>query len=183
MLFSGIVLEEDGLDQTVSSHQSAVDLVATLADRYQISAIYPLLDICRAAATRLHLTLAGRFKAGKSGFINHLTGRDLLPVGVVPVTSVITELAYAPADTPGLESTFLYSTETSLAWAPNVNIALVAIGVDPPLSQQDIGLTGRLLKYTPQLRRAAHEDRCAFTRRAAPSSRFCAHPTRAELHP
>lgn len=202
------VLEEDGLDRTGGSHQSLIDLVAALADRYQISAIRPLLEICRAATVRHHLAVAilGRFKAGKSSFINHLIGRDLLPVGVVPVTSVITEVGYAPVehvairftdgqevqvrsvdirsyvteaenpqnvkhvlavsvnvpelshwrnirfvDTPGLESAFIHNTEVSLAWAPNVDIALVAVGVDPPLSQQDIELIGRLLKYTPQV--------------------------------
>jgi GTP-binding protein EngB required for normal cell division len=202
------VLEEDGLDRTLSSYRSVIDLVAALADRYQISAIHPLLEICRAATVRSHLTVAvlGRFKAGKSSFINHLVGRDLLPVGVVPVTSVITEVTYAPVehveirfsdghqihgqlpdirsyvteaenrqnvkcvlavsvhipelsrwrsihfvDTPGLESAFIHNTEASLAWVPNVDIALVAIGVDPPLSQQDIELISRLLKYTPQV--------------------------------
>ncbi len=196
------------MDRTLSSHQSVIDLVAAVADRYQIPAIHPLLEICRAATIRRHLTVAvlGRFKAGKSSFINHLIGRDLLPVGVVPVTSVITEVAYAPVervqirfadgrqvqvrladirsyvtevenpqngkhvlavsvnvpelsdwrsmhfvDTPGLESAFLHNTETSLAWAPNVDVALVAIGVDPPLSQQDVELIGRLLQYTPQV--------------------------------
>lgn len=202
------MLEEDGLDRTFSSHQSVIDLVAALADRYQISAIHPLLEICRAAIIRSHLTVAvlGRFKAGKSSSINHLIGRDLLPVGVVPVTSVITEVGYAPiehveirftdrqevqvrvadirsyvteaenpqnvkhvlavsvnvpelsrrrsihfVDTPGLESAFIHNTEASLAWAANLDIALVTIGVDPPLSQQDIELIGRLLRYTPQV--------------------------------
>jgi GTP-binding protein EngB required for normal cell division len=202
------VLEEDGLDRTLSSHQSVIDLVGALAARYQISAIRPLLGICRAATNRSHLTVAvlGRFKAGKSSFINHLVGRDLLPVGVVPVTSVITEVAYAPVeqveirfsdghqvqarladirsyvteaenpqnvksvlavsvhvpelsrwrnihlvDTPGLESAFAHNTETSQEWAPNADIALVAIGVDPPFSQQDVELISRLLKYTPHL--------------------------------
>jgi Elongation factor Tu GTP binding domain len=54
-------------------------------------------------------------------------------------------------DTPGLESAFIHNTEASLAWTPNVDIALVAIGVDPPLSQEDIELVSRLLKYTPQV--------------------------------
>ena len=65
------VLEEDGLDRAPGSHQSVIDLVGALADRHQISAIYPLLEICRAATNRSHLTIAvlGRFKAGKSSFI------------------------------------------------------------------------------------------------------------------
>jgi predicted GTPase len=100
LFFPAHALEEDGLDRTVSSYQSVIDLIAALADRYQIAAIHPLLEMCRAATNRSHPAVAvlGRFKAGKSSFINHLLGRDLLPVGVVPVTSVITEVAYAPVE-------------------------------------------------------------------------------------
>ncbi len=36
----------------------------------------------------------GQFKAGKSSFLNHLTCQDILPVGVTPVTNVITILQY-----------------------------------------------------------------------------------------
>lgn len=74
IIFPAQVLEEGGLDRALSSHRNAIDLVARLADRYQISAIHPLLELCRAALMRSHLTVAvlGRFKAGKSSFINHL---------------------------------------------------------------------------------------------------------------
>lgn len=190
------------------NRQSAIETVARIADRYQISAIQPLLDTCRAAVERSDLIVAvlGRFKAGKSSFLNHFLGRDVLPVGVIPVTSVVTQVMYGPVDTadiqfsdgrevqtslsdlqsyvseaknprnekqvltvsaqipelsrwngirfvdtPGLESTFAHNTEASLAWAPNVDIALVAIGVDPPLSQQDIELINKLLAYTPRV--------------------------------
>jgi GTP-binding protein EngB required for normal cell division len=40
----------------------------------------------------------GRFKAGKSSFLNHLTGRDVLPIGVVPLTAVITRLRFGPVE-------------------------------------------------------------------------------------
>jgi GTP-binding protein EngB required for normal cell division len=40
----------------------------------------------------------GRFKAGKSSFLNHVIGRDVLPVGVIPVTSVVTEVEYSPEE-------------------------------------------------------------------------------------
>ncbi len=185
-----------------------IDLVAEIAERHKISALRPLVDICQDAASRDYLTVAvlGRFKAGKSSFLNHLIGRDLLPVGVVPVTSIVTEVAYGPVDevnirfndgrqlqaaikdvrsfvteaenphntkrvlgvsirvpelsrwngihfvdTPGLESAFAHNTEVSHAWLPNADIALVAIGVDPPLSQQDVRLIDTLLKYTPRI--------------------------------
>jgi GTP-binding protein EngB required for normal cell division len=199
---------EDGLDAIVGSYQSAIELVSALAERYKISAIHPLLETCRTAATRSDFVVAvlGRFKAGKSSFLNHFIGRDILPVSVIPVTSIVTEVVHGPVDvveirfgdgrdvrvpiadlrsyvsetdnphnkksvlgvsvqvpelsrwqgirfvdTPGLESAFVHNSEVSLAWAPNVDIALVAIGVDTPLSRQDIELIDKLLTYTPRV--------------------------------
>jgi len=190
------------------SQQQALALVAELAQRYQITAIRGFMESCCAALERAVLSIGvlGRFKAGKSSFLNHLIGRELLPVGVIPVTAVVTDLtggetdsvevrfrdgadlrislneiaqyvsevenpdnakgviavsARVPElsrfggirlfDTPGLESVFAHNTEASLGWAPNVDIALVAVAVDPPLSQQDIILIRKLLDYTPRV--------------------------------
>ena len=44
----------------------------------------PLIDIA----------ILGQFKAGKSSFINSFIGQSILPVGVIPVTTVITRLRY-----------------------------------------------------------------------------------------
>jgi ribosome biogenesis GTPase A len=44
----------------------------------------PLIDIA----------IVGQFKAGKSSFINSLIGTSILPVGVIPVTTVTTCLQY-----------------------------------------------------------------------------------------
>jgi GTP-binding protein EngB required for normal cell division len=191
-----------------SSQYKVVALVAELALRYQINAIQPFMESCRSALERADLGIGvlGRFKAGKSSFLNGLIGREVLPVGVIPVTAVVTDLSggeieaaevrfregrCAPVplgeikkyvseienpdntkgvvsvsvrvpellrfsgirlfDTPGLESAFAHNTEASLGWAPNVDIALVAIAVDPPLSQQDLSLIRTLLDYTPRV--------------------------------
>jgi GTPase Era involved in 16S rRNA processing len=40
------------------------------------------------------VAILGQFKAGKSSFINSLLGKPILPVGVIPVTTVITRLQY-----------------------------------------------------------------------------------------
>lgn len=185
-----------------------ISLAAELASRYELTAVQPFLHVCESAAIckDLNVAVLGRFKAGKSSFINHFMGRELLPVGVVPVTSVITELrggrqdeaqvcfldghteavplerikgfiaesqnpenvkgvdkvrvsvpelaryaALRLIDTPGLESAHAHNTETSLAWVPNVDLALVAVGVDPPLSQQDVTLIRKLFEYTPKI--------------------------------
>lgn len=195
-------------DHRLRSDRGAIALVSELTARYQLTSIQPLLEICKATGDRTGLSIAvlGRFKAGKSSFLNHLIGREVLPVGVVPVTSVVTDVGYGPQDaamvrfaggreteipvqdlslyvseaenpanrkrvvivsvrlaalsrwpglrfidTPGLDSVFAHNTEASLGWAPKVDVALVAIGVDPPLSAQDIALIEMLFRYTPRV--------------------------------
>lgn len=58
------------------------------------------------------MLIVGRFKAGKSSFINHFIGRALLPVGVIPVTAVVTEIRFGPAE--GAEVRFLDGTVKEL---------------------------------------------------------------------
>lgn len=182
--------------------------VAGICASRKISALDDFLEICRAFAREelLNVAVLGRFKAGKSSFLNYILGEPLLPVGVVPVTSVITEVEWGPGehieviytdgrsetipagrirdfvsesenpgntkrvarlravlpsmqrykgirfvDTPGLESVFEHNTETSLDWLPNVGLALVAVGVDPPLSQRDLELIRRVSRFTPRV--------------------------------
>jgi GTP-binding protein EngB required for normal cell division len=191
-----------------SERPRALDLAAEVAARYQISALSGLLASARASVEQDEICVAvlGRFKAGKSSFLNHFLGRDILPVGVVPVTAVVTEIRYGTrvearvhrhdghdfevpldqiglyisekenpenskqvdlitvelpelrryrglkfVDTPGLESALAHNTQTSLDWLPNVGLALVAVSVDPPLSQRDIDLLKSLYQFTPKV--------------------------------
>jgi GTP-binding protein EngB required for normal cell division len=60
----------------------------------------------KLASNQLHLAVLGQMKRGKSSFINALLGAEILPTGVLPVTSVITEIKYAPVP----KATILYST-------------------------------------------------------------------------
>jgi len=188
--------------------QDALATVEDLCRRHELSALEDFLESCRAFAQEktLNIAILGRFKAGKSSFLNHLLGRPLLPVGVIPVTSVVTEIQWGPheraeilyadgrtetvsvdrigdfiseshnpenskqvarvrvelpsmdryrgiqfVDTPGLESVLEHNTDASLEWLPNVGLALVAVGVDPPLSHHDIELIRNLSRYTPNI--------------------------------
>jgi GTP-binding protein EngB required for normal cell division len=188
--------------------QRVLDLAAEVAARYEISALSGLLASARASIAQSEISVAvlGRFKAGKSSFLNHFIGRSILPVGVTPVTAVITEIRYGPrdqaqvlhrhgrdsevpldqiggyisekenrrnakeaglitvelselrrfrglkfVDTPGLGSALSHNTQTCLNWLPNVGFALVAVSVDPPLSQSDIDLLKSLYQYTPKV--------------------------------
>jgi GTP-binding protein EngB required for normal cell division len=188
--------------------REALETVRALCGRYQISALEDFLESCQSFAQEkiLNIAVLGRFKAGKSSFLNHLLGQTLLPVGVIPVTTVVTEIQYGPeeraqirfldgrtettelgrisefisesenpenqkqvaqvrvelpsmeryrrirfVDTPGLESVLEHNTDASLEWLPNVGLALVAVGVDPPLSRHDIELIRSLSRYTPNI--------------------------------
>ncbi len=85
---------------TTPSMLSPLDLAADIAGRYRISALSGLLASVRASARQDDISVAvlGRFKAGKSSFLNHFLGRNFLPVGVVPVTAVVTEVRYGPRE-------------------------------------------------------------------------------------
>jgi GTP-binding protein EngB required for normal cell division len=188
--------------------RSALDQAAELVERYRISDLETLLATIQSAAAQEEISVAvlGRFKAGKSSFLNNFLGRKVLPVGVTPVTAIVTEIRYGASeraevhrldggvdevplgeiggyvserenpenqkqvaflsvelpelvrfpglkfvDTPGLESALAHNTETSLSWLPKVGLALVAVSVDPPLSQRDIDLLRGLYQYTPKV--------------------------------
>ena len=188
--------------------QDALELMDLLCRRYQITALEDFLQSCHGFQQEsiLNIAVLGRFKTGKSSFLNHLLGRSILPVGVIPVTAVVVELQYAPqeraevhfkggsttavdaqlvdeyvaeeknpgnikevtlvridtpamspyrgirfVDTPGLESALEHNTAVSMEWAPNVGLALVAIGADVPLSQHDVQFIRTLTRYTPNI--------------------------------
>ncbi|MBN2175226.1 MAG: dynamin family protein [Bacteroidales bacterium] len=46
----------------------------------------------------VEVSVFGQFKTGKSSFINHMAGKQVLPTGVVPVTSVISKIIYGPEE-------------------------------------------------------------------------------------
>ncbi len=77
---------------------SALQTIKDIAKRYSDEGIVResqwLAD--RAHAEELTVLIAGQFKRGKSTFINALLGEDLLPTGVLPLTSVATMIHYGP---------------------------------------------------------------------------------------
>ncbi|WP_168190064.1 dynamin family protein [Caloramator sp. E03] len=42
------------------------------------------------------ISVVGQFKRGKTTFINKVLGDDILPVAIIPITSVVTRLQYSP---------------------------------------------------------------------------------------
>ena len=76
--------------------------VSGLAGELKLANLQPQIAACRkqfnGGSHGIDVAVFGRFKAGKSSFLNHLTGRDVLPIGVVPLTAVITRLRSGPAE-------------------------------------------------------------------------------------
>ena len=191
-----------------SAKSDLLTLTSEAIERFALRDLDILLHSIRHQQGRAGLNIAvlGRFKSGKSSFLNHIIGRPLLPVGVLPVTSVVTSISFGAresahialldgetrqinidqageyiaesenphnikciqevrislpslqrfrgltfVDTPGLESIFAHNTETSMAWTPNVDLALVAVSVDSPLTPQDVNLIERLHQFTPKV--------------------------------
>ncbi len=53
-------------------------------------------------------------------------------------------------DTPGLGSVFAHNTKASRDWMPRVGVALVAVSVNHPLSEDDLLLLSEVSSHTPE---------------------------------
>ena len=54
----------------------------------------PVAELLNGNDKTIFVAVLGQFKSGKSSLINSIIGVDLLPTGVLPVTSVVTRLRY-----------------------------------------------------------------------------------------
>lgn len=54
--------------------------------------------VVQLAEDRFNLAVVGQFKRGKSSLMNAVLGRDLLPTGLLPLTSAITTLCYGSTE-------------------------------------------------------------------------------------
>lgn len=83
------------------SPPSALEEVGAICRRFRLDALRPQLDACTALLQDgevVNVAVVGRFKAGKSSFLNSVVGGDLLPVAALPLTAVITRLRYGASD-------------------------------------------------------------------------------------
>lgn len=77
-----------------SSQATLAVVMAEAAGLPSVSASALTALQARFSAHAFNLVVAGEFKRGKSTLINALVGANLLPTGVVPLTSVVTLLRY-----------------------------------------------------------------------------------------
>jgi GTP-binding protein EngB required for normal cell division len=73
-----------------------LDAAARVVREFGLAALEPALRACLALAGEaapLDVAVLGQFKSGKSSLLNAVLGETVFPVGVVPVTAVITRVA------------------------------------------------------------------------------------------
>jgi len=81
----------------MNTPEDILERIATLTNELKLANLERQIAVCRETRLRrngMDVAVFGRFKAGKSSFLNHLAGRAVLPIGVVPLTAVITRLRY-----------------------------------------------------------------------------------------
>jgi GTP-binding protein EngB required for normal cell division len=77
--------------------QEGLQKVRSICDRMQILTLGRQIEACEGLLVEnppIDVAILGQFKAGKSSFVNSLIGQDVLPVGVIPVTTVISRLQF-----------------------------------------------------------------------------------------
>ncbi len=82
--------------EVAASVRAAKQLFQTLGAAEAAERCQELL--VQLAEDRFNLAVVGQFKRGKSTLMNAVIGRDLLPTGLLPLTSAITTLCYGPKD-------------------------------------------------------------------------------------
>ncbi len=85
----------------MSAESERLANVKNICARLSITAIAPQIKACEkllSADAAVNVAVLGKFKAGKSSFLNCLAGKEALPTGAVPVTAVITELFWGPEE-------------------------------------------------------------------------------------
>ncbi|MGD0234219.1 MAG: dynamin family protein [Syntrophorhabdales bacterium] len=79
------------------SAQSVLENIREVSARFDVVSLNREIEACENLFTQdriIDVAILGQFKAGKSSFINSLIDWNVLPVGVIPVTTVITRLYY-----------------------------------------------------------------------------------------
>ncbi|MBN1630832.1 MAG: dynamin family protein [Thermoleophilia bacterium] len=84
-----------------SSLERGLAAVKDIQAEFHLDSLSPQISALSRSLPERHVVnvaVVGRFKAGKSSFLNEIVGCEILPVDVLPATSVITQISYGPVD-------------------------------------------------------------------------------------
>ena len=94
---------EDALRAYLQAKQELAARVRSALGLLRVRGTKGRVDRCqellvKLAEDRFNLVVLGLFKRGKSSLMNAIIGRELLPTGLLPLTSVVTTLRFGPAE-------------------------------------------------------------------------------------
>jgi Predicted GTPase len=77
--------------------ENLLDEISRIVESSSLQRLHPaILDLKKKLSTdEVRLAFLGQMKRGKSSLLNALLGENILPTGILPLTSVVTELRYA----------------------------------------------------------------------------------------
>lgn len=84
--------------QTLSHFIEMLVAVAGRSNAGDLAALITALSD-KLSSNRFNLAVLGQMKRGKSSFVNALLGTEILPTGILPLTSVITKVKYGSSPT------------------------------------------------------------------------------------
>jgi GTP-binding protein EngB required for normal cell division len=87
---------EDGMSVV---RNGQLNVAADIVRRFELTSLNPALRACEALSEEkalLDVAVLGQFKSGKSSLLNAVLGEPVFPVGVVPLTAVITRSVAGP---------------------------------------------------------------------------------------
>ncbi len=82
---------------SLSYIRDSLKKIRYICTRHKIVSLNRQIEVCDGLLREnpcIDVAILGQFKAGKSSFINSIIGENILPVGVIPVTTVITRIQY-----------------------------------------------------------------------------------------
>ncbi|ADQ05463.1 Dynamin family protein [Caldicellulosiruptor owensensis OL] len=85
----------DVMQENIKKYTSRVKEISDKIDSESIKKLAKSIEE-KIEKDAFYLVVLGQFKRGKSTLINYMLGTDLLPTGVLPLTSTITKIYYSP---------------------------------------------------------------------------------------
>lgn len=92
-----VFLEKSASQLSFLDFNNLLRRIQWICQEFQIASLNRQIEACSNILKQkrfIDVAIFGQFKAGKSSFLNSLIGKDVLPVGVIPVTTAITRLQY-----------------------------------------------------------------------------------------
>ena len=94
-------VDDQGGQDSRSRVAAAFDEIGGICRQFGIHSLRPQLDACAEVLGEgdiVDVAVVGRFKAGKSSFLNTIIGEEVLPVAVLPLTAIVTRVRYGPGN-------------------------------------------------------------------------------------